>query len=316
MVNDNDGAMKHIFIINPCAGKADSTKEITAMLSTLDATVDYGVYVTRAAGDATDYVADWCRQHAGEAVRFYACGGDGTLNEVASGLIGRREAELACFPSGSGNDYIKYYGSMEDFTDVGRLLEGRVAEVDIMRVQASGDSRRHYSVNVCNFGFDAEVCRVMTSVRRKPVIGGRNAYTTGVVKSIFTGMRNRCNIKVDGELFNDGEMLLCTLANGRYVGGQYQCAPQSVNDDGLIEVNLFRPISLLRFATLIGDYSRGTYVNRTDIAKVWHYRRGRVVELDGDEPFYVCVDGEMLFAPRYRIENLQRAVRFVVPKGL
>ena len=287
------------------------------MLSTLDATVDYGVYVTRAAGDATDYVADWCRQHAGEAVRFYACGGDGTLNEVASGLIGRREAELACFPSGSGNDYIKYYGTMADFTDIARQLEGSVREVDIMQVTSpEGTLGTHYSINVCNFGFDAEVCRVMTQVRRKPLIGGRNAYTTGVVKSIFTSMRTRCNIKVDGEVICDNYMLLCTLANGRYVGGQYQCAPHSVNDDGLIEVNLFRPISLLKFATLIGDYSRGTYVNRSDIAKVWHYRRGRVVELEGDEPFYVCVDGEMLFAPRYRIENLQRAVRFVVPKGL
>ena len=309
--------MKHIFIINPCAGKADSTKEITAMLSTLDATVDYGVYVTRAAGDATDYVADWCRQHAGEAVRFYACGGDGTLNEVASGLVGNRCAELACFPSGSGNDYIKYYGSMADFTDIARQLEGSVREVDIMQVTTpEGTLGTHYSINVCNFGFDAEVCRVMTQVRRKPLIGGRNAYTTGVVKSIFTSMRTRCNIKVDGDVICDNYMLLCTLANGRYVGGQYQCAPHSVNDDGLIEVNLFRPISLLKFATLIGDYSRGTYVNRADIAKVWHYRRGRVVELERDEPFYVCVDGEMLFAPRYRIENLQRAVRFVVPKGL
>lgn len=302
--------MKHIFIINPCAGPADSTADITARVeayASANPDFDYSVYVTRSAGDATLYTSNICSQNNGSPVRFYACGGDGTLNEVVSGIIGFPSAQVTCIASGSGNDYIKYYGGIDDFNSIPRLVNGIPHPVDVMQV---GD---RYSINICNFGFDAMVCKTGNDVRRKPIIGGSHSYTTGIIKSIFTSRSNYVRVSVDGQPFFDGNMLLCTLGNGRFNGGKYMCAPLSLNDDGLLEVNLFKPMPLLKFASLIGDYSRGTHISRDDVKRLMLYRQGTTVEMSSNKPFYVVIDGEMLLNDHFSVTNLRHAVTFVSP---
>ena len=69
--------MKHIFIINPAAGKDNSFENIKKILELKKVEVDYELYETQAPGDATAYIRKYCTEHK-EPVRFYACGGDGT----------------------------------------------------------------------------------------------------------------------------------------------------------------------------------------------------------------------------------------------
>ena len=301
--------MKHVFIINPSAGKKDSTDEIRREVGCLDITEDCEIHVTSAAGEATEYVRNLCQANPSEAFRFYACGGDGTINEVVSGIVGLSNAEMTCYPSGSGNDYVKYYGGSDNFLNLQNLVNGTVHNVDVMQIN------NRYALNVCNFGFDAMVCKTMIQVRRKWLIGGRNAYTTGIIKAIFKGRRTDCRITVDGKPIHDGDMLLCTFGNGRYVGGAYQCSPLSKNDDGLIEVCLFKPMSLLNFIRLIGSYRDGTFIHRPDVLDKMVYLQGRVIDIDSPKPIDLCVDGEMLLDSHFHIEQLPNAIRFVTPKN-
>lgn len=326
--------MKHLFIINPCAGKEDSTSAITQRVEAYASShpdFDFQIYVTQSQGDATHWVSQWCNEHPGHEARFYACGGDGTLNEVVSGAIGHTSVQVSCYASGSGNDYIKYYGTLEDFNDLERLVNGTPHPVDVMKIIyppaasaannnadsgspfITGGGSPRYSINICNFGFDAMVCKVGNDVRRKPIIGGKHSYTTGIIRSIFTSRSNYVRMTVDGQPFFDGHMLLCTLGNGRYNGGKYMCAPLSKNDDGLLEVNLFKRMSLIKFASLIDDYSRGTHINRPDIKRLILYRQATTVEMASPDPFWLVIDGEMLHSNRYRVENLHHAVTFVSP---
>ena len=326
--------MKHLFIINPCAGKEDSTSAITQRVEAYASShpdFDYQIYVTQSQGDATRWVSQWCNEHPAQEARFYACGGDGTLNEVVSGAIGHTSVQVSCYASGSGNDYIKYYGTLEDFNDLERLVNGTPHPVDVMKIIyppaasaannnadsgspfITGGGSPRYSINICNFGFDAMVCKVGNDVRRKPIIGGKHSYTTGIIRSIFTSRSNYVRMTVDGQPFFDGHMLLCTLGNGRYNGGKYMCAPLSKNDDGLLEVNLFKRMSLIKFASLIDDYSRGTHINRPDVKRLMLYRQATTVEMASPDPFWLVIDGEMLHSNRYRVENLNHAVTFVSP---
>ena len=300
--------MKHVVIVNPKAGKHDATDEVRALMEKMDSSVDGELYVTKAPADATNYVRELCMGNPNQKFRFYACGGDGTLNEVVSGAVGCPNAEVTCFPSGSGNDYVKYYGGKERFMNPEALLNGDVKEVDVMRVND------RYSINICNFGFDAIVCRNMERVRRKAVIGGRNAYTTGIVMSLFGGMRTRCRVAVDGEEIWDGNMLLCTMGNGTYCGGTYKSCPRSLNDDGLIEVCLFKPLSIFGFARLLPYYRDGSFIDRPDVQPKMVYRQGQTVDIDAPKPIYLCVDGEVLHDTRFHIEQMPKALRFVVPR--
>lgn len=311
--------MKHIFVVNPCAGKQDATSFITQRVEAYAAThshFDYQIFHTQNPGDATVWVHHWCQEHPDMPVRFYACGGDGTLNEVVSGCIGYKQAEVTVHANGSGNDYIKYYGSLDDFNDIPRLVEGIRHAVDVMRINCPDDPEPspRYSINVCNFGFDAMVCKVGNDVRRKPIIGGKHSYTTGIIKSIFTSRSNYVRMTVDGQPFFDGKMLLCTLGNGRFNGGNYMCSPLSLNDDGLLEVNLFRRMSLVKFASLIDAYSHGTHINRPDVKKLMLYRQATDVDIASSEPFWLVIDGEMLHSSHYVVRNLHHAITFVSPR--
>lgn len=333
--------MQHIFVINPHAGKIDSTNIIREKVERLDKVIDYDIYVTQCAGDATRFVARWRAGHPLDDVRFYACGGDGTLNEVVSGIMqanASREdttqttgplTQLTCYPCGSGNDYVKYYPG--DFLNLNDLVGGIPHQVDVMKVSSFveptddhdcsstprqntvSENSDHYSINVCNVGFEAKVCKTMNDVKRKPIIGGERAYTTGVIKNLFCGMKNYCRLTVDGTSFYDGDMLLCSFSNGRYVGGGYQCAPLSVNDDGLIEVLLFKPIHIPFFARMISVYRNGKQFEDPRFKKVIRYSQAKNVTITSDKPFDLCIDGEMLLGTHFKIQNLCKAVTFVSP---
>ena len=301
--------MKHIFIINPAAGKANAYDEIKSALAALPTQIDYEIYLTEGRGDATAFVREYCQKHE-ERVRFYACGGDGTLNEVMSGMVGHPQASLGCYPSGSGNDFVKYYGGKEKFLDVKTLVEAEEEYIDVMRVSD------RYAINATHFGFDSCVASTMTRVRRKKLIGGKNAYTTGVVVGLFKAMKNACRVSVDGELLNpEGTILLCTATNGQYVGGSYRCAPHSLDNDGLLEVCLVRPVSFFTFLSVINKYKNGTHLDDPKLKKYIVYRRGKSITVEAPEGFVYLLDGELLTGSRFTVEVMPRAIRFAVPKS-
>lgn len=308
--------MKHVFVVNPHAGYHGCTTTITKMVEAYTDThsdFQYHIYHTQCPGDATRWVRQYCTEHSQEAKRFYACGGDGTINEVLTGLMHQPNCQLSCMAFGSGNDFIKYYGTHADFNDLERLVEGTPHLVDVMQVTDS-HSAIHYSINVCNFGFDAEVVRHMERVRRYPIIGGSNAYTTGIVLGLFGGMRTPINMQVDGNPFYEGDILLCAMSNGRNYGGNYCCAPHAQNDDGLIDIGLFRPMSVFTLARLIGSYTDGSHLQHPAAKKYIRQSQCKRIDLQSRKPFWMAVDGELIEDTRFEIENIHHAITFVSPR--
>ena len=347
--------MKHLFVINPSAGGKNHVNDIESKLNSLNTSAE--IYVTQCNGDATRYVESFCSLNAGENLRIYACGGDGTLNEVVTGVLNgfsirlkamsnvannaqllneeqKRESlinnvEVGCLPCGSGNDYIKYWSDI-DFHDIKTLMEAPSVEVDVMKVCYRQLKAAHqtettdkmptyqvrYAINTLNYGFEAEVCRVMDEVRRKPIIGGRMAYVTGIVKSLANGRHNPCHISIDGKPWKDGDLMLASFANGRYEGGGFLSAPRSLNDDGLIEVTAITPISVLRFAKMIGYYKSGEHLDRPELQDIIHYCRAQNVVIESDRQFCIGIDGELLYGYLFKVENLRHAIRFITPVAL
>ena len=300
--------MKHIFIVNPAAGRENSYDVIEKAMQALDTPVDYELYQTQAPGDATAYIREYCRTHK-DPVRFYACGGDGTLNEVVNGVVDFAHASLGCYPCGSGNDFVKYYGGKEIFLDIPSLIDAEEEYIDLIRV---GD---RYAINATHFGFDSCVAKTMMNVRRKKLIGGRNAYTTGVIVGLFKAMKNECRVWVDGELLNPtGTILLCTATNGQYVGGSFRCAPRSLDNDGLLEVCLVHPVSHLTFIKLISVYKKGMHLDNPKFEKILKYRRGKSVRIEAPAGFVYSFDGELIEQNEFTAEVVPSAIRFAVPK--
>ncbi len=300
--------MKHIFVVNPAAGGRDATESVKSAVAKLG--VDCEVYCTKGPSDATKFVESL--NNDGNKYRVYACGGDGTFNEVASGAIGSENISVSVYPCGSGNDYIKYYGKVDDFKDLESLVNAVDTPVDAMKVQGK------YAINFVHFGFDSACLKTMLKVRRKPIIGGKRAYTTGVVTALVNGMKHKCRLTVDGEVLGTDKMLLCTVGNGKYVGGKYKCAPKSDNADGLLEVCHVNPVSRFNLVRLINAYKNGSHLLDERFEKYINYKRGKVVEvesLNGKE-MHFSIDGELQFAEKFKVEILPCALRFGVPQKL
>lgn len=292
--------MKHIFIINPAANSGSDKKELEDRINALN--VETEIYKTKGEKDATAFVSS-CIKENGDDVRFYACGGDGIANEVMNGLV-NTNAEFAVIPCGTGNDFVKAFGGADKFT-LENVVNGEKRKIDCIKI---GDT---YCVNVCNFGFDAIVGKTANEMKLK---GSKDPYGKGIRKAIFTGMHNKISVEADGELLNEsGKMLLCTLANGQYVGGQFFCAPKSEPDDGLIDVCLVKVISLFKFLSILKPYTNGEHLGDPRFANIMKYRRAEKVRMYSDKEFYICVDGEMYSGKEFVAEIVPKSVNFIQP---
>ena len=304
--------MKHILVVNPAAGKKNALPTIMKEVERLREKYDIEIYETTGVGDATRFVRERIALGAEGPMRFYACGGDGTLKEVVSGAVGAENVSVSSYPCGSGNDFVKYYGGAQNFLSLEALFEGEEREIDLIT------DGKEYSINAANFGFDYAVCKTMERARRFPLLGGRRAYYVGIVKSLFTAMKNRVTVTADGEELagKDGKYLLCTAANGTYIGGSYKCAPRSDNEDGLLELCYVRSISVFRFLKLIKYYKAGTHLDAPALAPYIIYRRVRTLSASSsDRGFGYALDGELHPSKSFTLSVVPRALRFAVPRA-
>ena len=126
--------MKHIFIINPAAGKKDSRQRVYTMAEALkrNHNLDVECMLTKSRGHATALTR--AIAETGDYVRFYACGGDGTVNEIANGIAGFPNAAMTCIPIGTGNDFLKNFGKDAEplFLDAENLWNGDVTPLDLI----------------------------------------------------------------------------------------------------------------------------------------------------------------------------------------
>lgn len=298
--------MKYIFITNGRADKRAVNERISQMISEFDSDMAWELYVTKAPCDATLFVRRHCEEHISESICYVACGGDGTINEVASGLVGMKNKYLAIIAVGSGNDFIKYYPD-HDFHSISGILNGSAIDIDIMRINNS-----RYSINVCNVGFDAAVCSIANRISAS---GTTSAYRKGLLLGLLKHRFDKIIVTADGERLNRRRLLLCTMANNRYVGGEYCCAPKSVNDDGLIDVCLFRPMLLIVLIMIISTYRNGRHLDSSFCKRLLEYRRAKLIEIHSEEETEICLDGEMYSGRDFTVDILPGAVKLIIPQN-
>jgi len=301
--------VEHVFIINPAAGAVDSTHAVLEAIAKSNYAAECEIYYTRGRGDATVFVTSRCMKSSGP-IRFYACGGDGTLNEVVNGAVNFPNASVGCYPCGRDNDFVKYYGGAGGFLNIDDQINGEEYPIDLIR------AGNKYCINVCDFGFDTTVVRTVEKMRHKKIFSGRRSFFAGVVKALIASMQTSCRVSVDGEVICSGELLLCTIANGNYVGNAFKCAPRSKNNDGLLDICLVKPISRVALMSLMDNYIKGEHLDNPRLNKYIVYRRGRNISVEGNGSFSYTLDGDIVGENYSNIEVVENAINFIVPRGI
>ena len=216
--------MKHLFIINPKAGKGktlDIIPEIKEIFK--DTNEEFTIEITRRPGHATELVRNYVSK---ENYRVYSVGGDGTLNEVLNGMV-NNESCLGVIPGGSGNDFIKSICEEKLPNNILRdTIKGKTKVMDLAKI----DDR--YFINISSVGIDAEVTSNAKDLKRYPLISGKIAYMLSVFITIFKYKSQDIQLIIDGIEITLKSTLLA-MANGKYYGGGMKVAPYADLQDGL-----------------------------------------------------------------------------------
>jgi YegS/Rv2252/BmrU family lipid kinase len=306
--------MKHIFVLNPVAGEhAVETQLLPAIKRAVaEQNLDAVIYLTKGKGDAQSYARMTCERlratgYTGE-VRFYAGGGDGTLGEVAGGVLGEENVSVACLPYGTGNDFVRFFGNPVDFRDLNAQISGATLRIDLLKVNGK------VCVNACNMGFDALVAHNVTVMKRKLKLKGHAAYYVSVLYCLFKKLGNRFYIAVDGGEAASGTFLLAAACNGVCYGGGFKGAPSARPDDGLIDLCAVRILPRSRIAKLVNLYKNGKHLTEPSLQGKLVYCKGRHIVVESDAPFVMARDGETEYLTRVEIEILPQALDFCLPQ--
>ena len=300
-----DGFMKHIFIINPVAGNGIDhitySEKIKKAFSELGIE-DYEIHVTTGVGNANEFAKE--KVKTGEHIRFYACGGDGTLSEVVNACAEHKNAEVAAIPLGSGNDFIRIFGSKEDLLDLKAHINGTPMEFDLIKY---GDQ---YAINQCSMGLDAEVCAKQADFKKIPFLSPETAYTVALLYCFIGKMKNTFTIQFDDDEPFTKDVLFCVVGNSRWYGGGYMAAPKALTYDGLLDfVVVEKNCSRLTLLGLIAPYKRGEHLEweRT------HFKRGKKITIKSTKPSAVNFDGEVKIVTEATFNIVEKAIKYVVP---
>lgn len=299
--------MKHIFIVNPKSGKKDSTEFISNYLKSYHADLDYEVYNTKQVSDATRYVRKKCEEFKDQEIRFYACGGDGTLNEVVNGACGYDHAYVTVYPCGSGNDFVKTFGPTNHFKDISKLINGKSRRIDLLEVNG------RYSINMCNVGFDGSVANNVAKFKKWPLVTGKGAYNLSIIYSLIFKTKFDCKIEIDNEPFYEGKILLSAQGNGICCGGSYYCLPKASVEDGLIDAVFIKKISRFKFIKLISKYKNGTYLEIPKFSNIIMFKKCKELKLTSTKYLPFCLDGECGNSKTIEIKIKEKALNFIVP---
>ena len=298
--------MRHLFLINPTAGSKDRSAEISRAAQALCQRLGEPceVRISTHAGE----IRDLSRQagQSGQEVRIYACGGDGTLNEVVSGAADFDNVSVTSFPSGSGNDFIKQFSQPERFFDLANFAEVETRPVDLMDV--SGNC----CVNICSVGFDARIGTSIDAYRRHPLLSGPRAYHASVVVNLLKGVAKPCRVELEEGAVVEGDLTLVCVCNGSWYGGSYHPIPEANIQDGLLDVLTVKKVSRLTVARVIAAYQKGHYADYPQL--ISHFRT-RSLRITTPEKEPMNLDGELLLSRDITVKLLPGKLKFFAPKG-
>lgn len=280
--------MKYIFLRNPAAGSKIGQEAFDKIQTYLKDNSDCEFYVTTHPGHATE-VAVAIGEKYGEDAVIFACGGDGTLSEVATGLDGYNTA-IALIPMGTGNDFAKkIYGdlTLDEIISGFGIPSGKpsVKLADIDCINANGAR----CINVMSLGFDTKVLKIANKISAKlPWMGGA-AYKLALVLSLFGGFRfdARFSLDVIGEegkvsrVEEDKAFILCAICNGSYYGGGFCPAKDSLINDGVLDILVAKNLNLIQVLGMIGHYIKGdVHITHPHLVKRLHITGGTISSVD------------------------------------
>ena len=298
--------MLHLFIINPAAGSRDRTADYKKKIRKIcrEQGLRFRIEVSQHPGHCEILAREAAK--TGEEVRIYACGGDGTLNEVASGAAGFPNASITAYSGGSGNDFTKLFSDPKAFYDLEKLLDCKETAFDLIRCND------RLSLNICSVGLDARIGIDVSNYKRIPLLSGFRAYVVSSIINTIRGVSEPYTVTIDGQVF-EGEKTLVCACNGRFYGGGFNPVPEADPTDGYMDVLVVEKVSRLKVLQVIMKYKAGKY---KDYPQLIRYFKTKELTVSCGKESPVQIDGELMMGKDLHFAIAEETIRFFYPKEL
>jgi diacylglycerol kinase (ATP) len=277
-------------IVNPVAGARSTRRKwpvISRLLEHIGLTFDFNY--TEGVGHAVELA----KAAASDGYHcLVAVGGDGTVNEVANGILHSQNdaAALGVVSTGTGSDFARSAGLARDYTTACSSLTSTrrlTIDVGIVKYQRDGRTQERFFVNSAGAGFDAAV--VKETARLPKFFGGTIPYVAGMLRTLVSYRNKSVALKV-GDEEEHQRVLTISVANGNYMGGGMHIAPDAALDDRLLDVVIIGDFGKLELLRDFPKVYKGTHVN---LPKV-NIRKTPEFAIESAEPMLVYADGELL----------------------
>ncbi|MFC1852357.1 diacylglycerol/lipid kinase family protein [candidate division CSSED10-310 bacterium] len=290
MVKSHDDSF--FFIVNPAAGGGEVGQKWIEIEKRLRAqSVQYQVHQTTAPLEATEIT----RQALADGYKqFISVGGDGTNHEIINGLFDHQDTipagvSLGFFPSGSGNDFLRFINISDDLSQsMNRLHTAHTQKIDIgkMSFNRAGVKCHEYYLSVAGTGFTADVTKTANDYFK--FLGGY-CYIGGFLPNIAFLQNVALEITIDEETYHR-KSCMTVVANTAYFGGGMKIAPDASIQDGLLDILLFREFGRLELIMNFLDVFKGTHVRHSKVEVF----RGRHVTIKSEIKQNLLADGEII----------------------
>lgn len=278
-------------IVNPVAGASTTYRKwpkISSLLRHIGLPFDF--QYTEGVGHAIELA----REAANNGCQLLvAVGGDGTVHEVANGILlsdDLNEPTIGIISTGTGGDFIRSTGIDRDYVKACSSLIGtrrRLIDVGVVKYRKEGQSHSRFFINSSGVGFDAAVAE--TSNRLPKFLGGTIPYVIGLLKSLANYQNKSITIST-GDKTESRRVLSVVVANGCYFGGGMRVAPLAAIDDGLLDIITVGDMGKLELLKAFPTIYKGTHIHhpKVDVEKT------NQANIGSKEKFLVHADGEFL----------------------
>lgn len=282
--------MKTLLVVNPAAGHGKGKKCFESLEPALREKIP-GIEVrfSEYAGHAVEIGKQAARQGF---ERLICLGGDGTPFEVIAGLYDEgRPAnlpEIGLIPAGTGNSFIRDFGTQTPEEALRNILDGRCRRVDLVEFEyrEGGRTVRRYSLNILGVGLIADILQ-LTNERLKFL--GAAGYSLAVFVRLVRGMRNRIEIDTDGRKVTVADSAL-VVSNSKFTGGKMKIAPAADVSDGRADLVLFNQVNRREIVAIFSAVFSGKHAGHPKV----EMRQAARMSIEADPPLRLMADGELL----------------------
>jgi diacylglycerol kinase family enzyme len=298
--------MIHVFIVNPTVCERGLPQKLRDTLAEFD-NLDHYVFTTRHPGHEKELVELLCHFFDKEEIRFYCCGGSGTMRNMLAGFTDLSHAEVAFVPYGS-SDFLKVFTDDQGFfRNIRSMVYGEVIYVDYIKTNLG------VALNSVSFGVDTETLRVGKKLRDLGFGIRTFPYEMASVYAALMAPNRSYDFSIDDETYNNTKTTMLFMGNGDMLGGRYNFGINSYVDDGLASFLLIEnksPAQRINILSYAKKRKLGLLEKQIKLCSATRMKCRR----SNGALFYVNLDGELCSTYELTAEVVHQGLKFVLPR--